>query len=259
MYRDKKFRIRKVADIKKDIDWVRENYPPAAVQSIFLADGNSILMKTRQLTEIIQYAHHIFPQLRRVTTYGASQYLAHKSAEDFRELYAAGLNRIHTGVESGYDPLLQYLQKGGSAATHISGGQKVRQAGIELSMYYMPGLGGLEQWREHALESARVFNEVNPDFIRLRTFIPIAGTPVAEDYMAGKFKLMGPLAVIREIRLLIEHLQVKSLFLSDHWSNFVNLRGQLPYDKERLMQEADEALTLPEEAFRQVGMTHGTR
>jgi radical SAM superfamily enzyme YgiQ (UPF0313 family) len=258
MYREKKFRIRSVAEIKADIDWVKDNYPPALVTSLFLADGNSILMRTSQLAEIIQHAYDAFPRLQRVTSYGASQYLARKSAADFRKLRAAGLTRIHTGVESGYDPLLQRLHKGGSAATHIAGGQKARQAGIELSMYYMPGLGGKEMWREHALASARVFNEVNPDFIRLRTFIPIAGTPVAEDYAAGALVLMGPQSVIEETKLLLEHLEVKSMFLSDHWSNFINLRGQLPHDKERLLREADQALTWPEDAFRALGMTQGT-
>jgi radical SAM superfamily enzyme YgiQ (UPF0313 family) len=257
MYRDKKFRIRSVAEIKKDIDWVKDNHPPAAVASVFLADGNSILMKTSQLLEVIKYAYDAFPRLQRLTSYGASQYLARKPANDFKELRAAGLTRIHTGVESGYDPLLQRLQKGGSAATHIAGGQKVRQADIELSMYYMPGLGGEEIWREHALASARVFNEVDPDFIRLRTFIPIAGTPAAQDYAQGAFALMGPWAVIREIRLLLEHLEVKSMFLSDHWSNFINLRGQLPHDRERLLREADLALTWPESAFRELGITQG--
>ncbi len=258
MYREKRFRLRTVAEIKKDIDWVKENYPVEVVTSIFLADGNTILMRTPQLVEILQYAHVNFPHLERVTCYGASQYLARKPAEDFKALRAAGLTRIHCGMESGHDPLLKLVKKGGSFATHVEGGKKVRAAGIELSMYYMPGLGGLHMWQEHALDSARVLNEVDPEFIRLRTFVPIAGTEIADDYQAGKFTLMKPLEVIREIRLLIENLDVHSMFLSDHWTNFANLRGQLPQDKARLLKEADEALALPPEAFRDIGMTYGT-
>lgn len=258
MYRDKQFRIRGVEDIKKDIDWVKDNYAVEMVDSIFLADGNTILMRTPQLVEILEYARASFPYLERVTCYGASQYLARKPLDDFKKLREAGLTRIHCGMESGHDPLLKLINKGGTQATHIEGGKKVRAAGMELSMYYMPGLGGLQMWEGHAKDSAYVLNEVDPEFIRLRTFVPIAGTEIADDYQEGKFELMKPLEVIREIRLLLENLNVHSQFLSDHWTNFVNLRGKLPEDKERLLAEADEALAMPEDAFRKIGMTHGT-
>ena len=258
MFREKRFRLRKVEDIKKDIDWVRAEYPAELVESIFLADGNTILMRTPQLVEVLEYAYRSFPYLKRVTCYGASQYLARKSAADFQALRQAGLTRIHCGMESGYDPLLAQVKKGATQEVHIEGGQKVRQAGIELSMYYMPGLGGLDMWEDHARASAYVLNQVEPEFIRLRTFIPIAGTEIADDYQAGKFTLMNPLEVIREIRLLVENLEVRSLFLSDHWVNFVNLRGQLPQDKRRLLAEADAALKQPPVAFREIGMTYGT-
>ena len=258
MFREKQFRIRKVEDIKKDIDWVRENCPLGLVESIFLADGNTILMRTPQLVEVLEHAYQSFPYLKRVTCYGASQYLERKPAVDFHALRQAGLTRIHCGMESGYDPLLARVKKGGTQVTHIAGGQKVRQAGIELSMYYMPGLGGLDMWEEHARASAYVLNQVDPEFIRLRTFIPIAGTEIAADYQAGKFSLLGPLEVIREIILLVENLEVHSLFMSDHWVNFINLRGQLPQDRGRLLAEANEALKLPVEAFREIGMTDGT-
>jgi radical SAM superfamily enzyme YgiQ (UPF0313 family) len=162
-------------------------------------------------------------------------------------------------MESGADSVLREVNKGGTQETHIKGGRLVKEAGIELSMYYMPGLGGLDMWEEHARESARVLNAVDPDFIRLRTFIPIAGTPMADDYIAGKFKLMNALQVIAEIRLLISGLEgINSLLLSDHWSNFLHLHGQLPQEKEKMLLTADEALTMPLSAFRDIGMTHGT-
>ncbi|MDR1397950.1 MAG: radical SAM protein [Desulfarculales bacterium] len=259
MYREKRFRIRKPEEIKKDIDWAEQHYPPEEIRSIFLADGNTILMKTPQLIELLQYAYRKFPYLQRATVYGASQYLARKSPQDFQDLRNAGLTRLHCGMESGSDSVLRRVNKGGTRATHIKGGLLVRNAGIELSMYYMPGLGGLDMWEEHAGESAGVLNEVNPDFIRLRTFIPIAGTPMADDYLAGKFKLMNALQVIAEIRLLIAGLEgINSLLLSDHWSNFLSLHGQMPQEKANLLRAADEALTMPLSAFRDIGMTHGT-
>ena len=258
MYREKRFRIRKVAEIKKDLDWVANYYPIEAVESIFLADGNSILMKTPQLIEVLEYAGKLFPRLNRITCYGASQYLILKSLEDMTALRKAGLSRIHCGMESGYDPLLKIVKKGGSYDTHIKGGRLVKEAGMELSMYYMPGLGGPEMSREHALASAEVLNAVNPDFIRLRTFIPILGTQMADDYQNGKFQLMQPLEVLEEIKILITNLETESWFLSDHMNNFANIRGKLPDDKQLMLTHLNEALKMPNSAFRPVGMTSGT-
>jgi radical SAM superfamily enzyme YgiQ (UPF0313 family) len=259
MYREKRFRIRKPEEIKKDIDWAAGHYAPEQIKSVFLADGNTIVMKTAWLSELLGYAYKSFPCLERVTVYGASQYLARKSGAEFAALRQAGLTRLHCGMESGSDTVLRRVSKGGTQETHIKGGQLVKRAGIELSMYYMPGLGGLDDWEEHARESAKVLNEVNPDFIRLRTFMPIAGTPVAEDYLAGKFKLMNALEVIGEIKLLVENLQgIDSLLLSDHWSNFIHLQGRLPQEREKLLGQADAALALPLSSFRDIGLVHGT-
>jgi radical SAM superfamily enzyme YgiQ (UPF0313 family) len=259
MYREKRFRIRKLEEIKNDIDWVAAHYPLEQIRSLFLADGNTIVMKTAQLSELLDYAYKNFPCLERATIYGASQYLARKSEADFARLRQSGLTRLHCGMESGADKVLRQVSKGGTQETHIRGGKLVKQAGIELSMYYMPGLGGLDGWEEHARESARVLNAVEPDFIRLRTFMPIAGTPLAEDYLAGKFKLMNPLQVIAEIKLLIENLRdINSLLLSDHWSNFIHLHGRLPQEREKLRSQAEEALALPLEEFRETGLVYGT-
>ena len=253
MYRDRRFRIRKPDEIFKDIDEAAQMYPLRAVRTLFLADGNAIVMKTAQLVQILEYARRRFPWLERVTLYGASQYLVRKSAEDFALLHSAGLSRIHCGVESGHDPLLMHIQKGGTMDTHIRGGLLVRNAGIELSMYYMPGLGGYALSEAHAKDSAIVFNAVNPDFIRLRTFIPIEGTPLCEDYCAGRFQLMKPKAVLREIRQLLEQLEVTSLFYSDHWNNFANIAGKLPEEKPRMLRDIETALSWPDDVFRPLG------
>lgn len=258
MYRDKRFRIRKTEDILADIDTAAGIYPVQAVRSLFLADGNTILMKTDQLVRILEYARLKFPYLERVTSYGASQYLVRKKPEDMQRLADAGLNRIHCGMESGHDPLLARITKGGTMDTHIRGGRLVKDAGMELSMYFMPGLGGYAMSDGHARDSAKVLNTVNPDFIRLRTFVPIEGAPLSKEYQSGALRLMEPHDVLREIRTLVELLDVTSQFYSDHWNNFANIRGILPADKPHMLAAIDEALTWPRSDFRSFDDIHET-
>lgn len=253
LYKDKHFKIRSVTEIKEDI-LLGKAYYGDDVRTIFLADGNTILMKTSQLLEILEYARQVFPRLERVTTYGSSQYLALKSLADLKALRSAGLKRIHTGMETGYDPLLEEVCKGSTSVDHIKAGQKVKDAGIELSEYIMVGLGGYKWTREHAVHSAQVLNEINPDFIRLRTFVPIAGSQMGEDYLQGSFQLLDPHDALKETRLLIEKLEVTSFLASDHYLNFWNVNGQLPVDKDKMLAQIDYALTLPRESFRGVGM-----
>jgi len=254
LYKEKGFKIRSIKEIKEDIDMGKAYYGDS-VRTIFLADGNTILMRTSQLLEILEYARKAFPRLERVTTYGSSQYVAKKSLEELKQLREAGLTRIHTGMETGYDPLLEKICKGATSQQHIQAGQKVRQAGIELSEYIMIGLGGHQWTREHALHSAWTLNEINPDFIRLRTFVPTIGSPLAEEFTQGKFELLDPYEALRETRLFIENLEVTSYLASDHYLNFWDVSGQLPDDKEKMLKEIDYALTLPRNRFRKTGLT----
>lgn len=253
MYKDKRFRIRNVEDILEDIEAAGQYYNPKFVRTLFLADGNTVIMRTDQLLRVLSRIRDVFPHLERVTSYGASQYVALKSAAEWKELKQAGLTRIHCGMESGHDPLLRLAGKGATMEQHISGGRAVREAGIELSMYYMAGLGGPFLWREHAMDSAAVLNAVNPDFIRVRTYSPMRGTPMGDAFLAGEAELMEPHAVLAELRLLVEHLDVQSRFYSDHWLNFADIHGVLPRDKDRMLAALDKALALPREAFRSVG------
>ncbi|MDR2161698.1 MAG: radical SAM protein [Desulfovibrio sp.] len=254
MYKRKKFRIRKVEDILEDIDMAGQTYDPRFVRSLFLADGNTIIMRTAHLLRILRRIREVFPFLERVTSYGASQYVALKSGEELRELRQAGLTRIHCGMETGHDPLLLKVHKGTTMRDHIAGGQAVRAAGIELSMYYLAGLGGEEMWEGHALDSAAVLNAVDPDFLRIRTFTPMPGTVLGTAFEAGEFTLPGPHGVLRELRLLVENLEGSGLVFSDHWLNFADVRGRLPADKEAMLAAIDSALALPRQVFRPVGM-----
>lgn len=249
MYKEKQFRIRTVTDIIEDLMQAREVYQDT-VDTLFFPDGNTILMKTSDLLEIIHAAKEIFPGLQRITMYGSSKYILKKSEEDLILLQQSGLTRIHSGMESGDNLVLSRICKGANAEETILAGRKVKAAGIELSEYVMLGIGGKERSGEHALNSAKVLNEINPDFIRLRTLIPMPGTRLYEEYRLGTFQLLSPHEALRETRLLIEQLDVTSKLYSDHHSNYAYVNGLLPKAKNKMLQTIDHLLTLPEEQFR---------
>jgi len=164
-------------------------------------------------------------------------------------LREAGLDRIHIGLESGYDPVLRFMQKGNTAADHVKAGCLVRDASISLSEYVMPGLGGKRWWREHAVATADVLNQINPDFIRLRSLRVPKSAPLSEKIEAGEMELLDDDDVVREIRLFIENLNgITSTVASDHIMNLLEeISGTLPDDKEEMLSVADRYLALPEE------------
>lgn len=249
MYKGKKFRIRPITEIKEDIRAAKEYYGDA-VETIFFPDGNTIIMKTKDLEEIFRFTYETFPTLKRITLYGSAKFIKFKSLEDLKRLHAAGLKRIHKGLESGNDEVLKRIRKGVDGQTMIEAGKRVKEAGMELSEYVLVGIGGKELWREHAIDSAKVLNQINPDFIRLRTWVPVPVAPLYKDYKSGKFKLLSPHEAIRETKLFVETLETTSLLLSDHISNFVNIAGNLPRDKQNILKRLDEALKLNEDCFR---------
>ncbi|MBI5778285.1 MAG: radical SAM protein [Planctomycetes bacterium] len=249
MYKGKKFRIRPVEEIKEDILAARKLYGDG-FESAFFPDGNTIIMKTAQLEEIFVFAHRTFPHLKRITLYASAKFLKLKTLEDLKRLKKSGLNRLHQGLESGNDEILKSIQKGADAKLMIETGQRVKKAGIELSEYVLVGIGGLELWRSHATDTAKVLNAINPDFIRLRTWVPVPTAPLYKDYQNGKFHLLSPHQALKETRLLLENLETTSLFLSDHISNFVNISGHLPRDKQGMIDKINRALKTDKSSFR---------
>jgi radical SAM superfamily enzyme YgiQ (UPF0313 family) len=217
-------------------------------RSAFLQDSNTIIMRTPELAEVITFLRQTFPSLDRVTTYGRSHTAARKSLVELKELKDAGLDRVHIGLETGYDPLLAYIDKGCTAKNHIEGGKKVREAGLSLCEYVMPGLGGREMSQEHALETARVLNEIDPHFIRLRSLHLTPSMPLWTRLQNGDFELQTEDEVVKEIGVFIENLQVTSYIKSDHILNLLmEIEGQLPEDKDKCLNIINEYLSLPDE------------
>lgn len=190
----------------------------AGGKTVFLQDANSLIMKTEQLVEVLTYLRQTFPTVVRITSYARSKTLVQKSLDDLRAIRRAGLDRLHVGLESGDDTVLEKICKGATAETHIQGGRKALAAGFQLSEYWMPGLGGRALWTEHARNTARVLGEIDPHYIRSRPFRLIPGTPMAS--ADSDFVMLTPAEQLRELRLTMAELDVTGRVCFDHAGNY---------------------------------------
>jgi len=245
------YRVRPVTDIKRDLEEARRTYGPG-IRTLFFPAGNTIAMPTDALAAICRHAHALFPYLERITVYGSSQYIHRKGLADLIRLREDGLTRIHVGLESGDDPVLRRIKKGTDAQEQIEAGQWVREAGIELSEYVMIGIGGKERTREHALNTAKALNAINPDFIRIRTFLPKINTLLLHQIQEGRFQMLSPHEALRETAEIIRNLKVASQVASDHYTNYVDIHGVLPEDRDPMLRTIEHALSLDEALFRPV-------
>ncbi|OQW95387.1 MAG: coproporphyrinogen III oxidase [Beggiatoa sp. IS2] len=220
------------------------NWLSTGMKTVFLQDANSLVIKPKDLIAILEHLKQRFPQVQRITSYARSQTLAKMKIEDLRAICNAGLNRVHIGMESGSDNVLTLMKKGTTKAMQIKAGLNVKEAGMELSEYYMPGLGGQHYSQEHAVESADALNQINPDFIRLRTLAIPENVPLFQDYQMRKFTKCSDLMVIEETKTFLQHLtQVTSVIASDHILNLLpELQGKLPEERDRLLKVLQEFL-----------------
>jgi radical SAM superfamily enzyme YgiQ (UPF0313 family) len=244
-----KFRTRPVDEIKSEIT-ISAAFLGDRVRTLFFPSGNTIAMPTHDLAEICQFARESFPNLERITVYGSARFILKKGLDDMKKIAEAGLSRIHLGLESGDDIVLERVKKGSTAAEQVEAGRITLEAGIELSEYVVLGLGGKERTKEHITETTEVLNQINPDFIRVRTFLPKVNTPILKEIESGAFEVLSPHEVLKEIRALIESLYVTSQVTSDHYTNYVAAGGKLPEDREKILATIDEALNRPESSFR---------
>lgn len=224
------------------LNWIR-----AGMRSVFLQDANTLVIKPDDLVTILQHITDCFPTVERITSYARSKTLSRISAGDMQRIADAGLNRIHVGIESGSDRILKLVDKGVTKQGHIVAGQKVKQAGIELSVYYMPGLGGVEYSSENALETADVINQVDPDFIRIRTLAIPRGIALHQRIREGRFTPLGDRKTVEELLRFIDALHgIHSVLKSDHILNLLQeVEGRLPEDKARMMMQLERFLNLP--------------
>jgi len=230
------------------------NWLQSGAGTAFLQDANSLIMKTDQLVEILKHLRKTFPTLNRVTSYARSKTLAQKPLAELKAIREAGLDRVHVGLETGDDELLKKIKKGVTAQGHIKGGKRAMEAGFQLSEYWMPGLGGREMWQNHATNTARVLNEIDPHYIRSRPFYPIPGTELHKAMNRGQYQLLSADEQLTELKLMMENLDVTSKVCFDHAGNYwLNRHGGLlfsqsyegykfPEQKARVLELIDEGL-----------------
>lgn len=279
VYKGEKFSIRPVEHIIKDIDLIKEwieqfksyngetlsgdltgypsnlafymakNWYENGMKSVFLQDANSLVMKPIDIEATLRYLRKNFPDIERITIYARSQTVAKIRDEDMQGFAEAGLNRIHIGMETGSSKVLDLIKKGVDKETHIIAGNKVKKAGIELSEYIMPGIGGQEYSYENAVETADALNKINPDFIRVRTFALRESHILYEDYQRGLFSRTSDTEMVKELLQVIQHLNgITSYLISDHMLNLLQeLEGKLPEDKNQMIAIIEKYLALDSE------------
>jgi histone acetyltransferase (RNA polymerase elongator complex component) len=289
IFNDARFSIRPVSHVKKDIDAVSRhiktiiaafgkagtidrsklsaivtniepedhhafgaalNWFATGMKSIFLQDANSLVVKPSDLIEILEYLNKNFPWVERTTSYARSHTISRISDNNLKAMRNAGLSRLHIGLESGSDKVLNKVKKGATADIHIKAGLKVKKAGMELSEYIMPGLGGSELSEHHAIETARVLNVINPHFIRIRTLAIPNTAELHNDLQSGKFNKCTDVMIAKEILTFLEHLNgIDSVIKSDHTLNlFQEIEGTFPGDKAAMMQILTDFLAMDPES-----------
>lgn len=254
MFKEKKFRVRDVKEVIEDLRMARNYYPK--VGRIFLADGDALVLSNSKLLYILEEIQKLFPECERVSIYGSPKDVLNKSKQELTELYENGIEIIYIGAESGSDSVLKDVCKGATRAEIIEAVRKIESVGIKASVTFISGLGGRDKMEEHARLTGTMISEMEPSYVGLLTLMTEPNAPLTGDVISGKFRVLSGEEVVEETKILIENISVKKkcVFRSNHASNYVSLRGNLPMDKEAMLKELEIALEdkelLKDERFR---------
>jgi len=237
MYKSKKFTIKSVEDIKKDIDYFRERY--SYVEKVFLADGDALIIQTEDLMEVIKYIKKIFPECIRVTLYGSPKSIMIKTLQELEELKALGLSMIYMGVESGDDEVLNEINKGVNSEELVKAAKRVKESGILLSVTVIAGIGGKEKSENHAVRTGEVISRICPDYLGVLTLMVEEGTSLYNKIINKEFTLLNDKEILEEIKILVENINANDeiVFRCNHASNYISLRGNFPRDKDVLLNQ----------------------
>lgn len=242
MYKNKKFRIKPLEQIKQEIDFFRMYIKKA--ERIFIADGDALIIPMKILKEIFLYIKEKFPEVKKISLYGSPKSILLKKEEELQELKTLGLELIYLGVESGNDKILEKIKKGATKEEILKAGRKIKNAMLSLSVTVIAGLGGKENSKEHSIDTAKLISEINPDYLGVLTLMLEDGTELLEEYKKGNFNILSNVEILEEIKLMVENINVKRdcIFRSNHASNYISLKGTLPYEKENIINSINYAL-----------------
>ncbi|HNX23861.1 MAG TPA: radical SAM protein [Spirochaetota bacterium] len=247
MYKDKKYRVRSLADIKEDIKLAKDHY--GDLEKIFLCDGDAIDIETGILLEILADLKKNFPSLRHVGTYVGPGSVLRKSMSELSALRAAGLSKAYLGVETGDDRLLHEINKGVGYTEMLQAGLNLNNAGFNLSSMVLLGLAGKgDRSREHALATAKITNEMKPKYLAALTVTPVPGTILFNKVQKGEFQVLDPFETLEEMKIIFENITIDDLkFVGVHASNYLPVNGTLQKDKQKMLDTVNRVLETRDE------------
>ena len=236
MFKDKKFRVRNVAEVKEDLAEARRMY--GYVEKIFLADGDALCLSMPKLEDIIGYINELFTETKSINIYASPKDVLAKSQQDLERLHALGVKILYIGAESGNDEILKNINKGATRDEIIEAVRKTESSGIKASVTFIQGLGGEAMYREHAIDTGTMISAMEPSFVGFLTLMLDDAAEITADIREGRLKLLSPMQVCEETLLMLENINLtkECIFRSNHASNYVPLAGTLPQDKEKMMK-----------------------
>jgi radical SAM superfamily enzyme YgiQ (UPF0313 family) len=242
MYKDKKYRVRPISEIMEDIAMAKDHY--GDLEKVFLCDGDAIALETDTLLAIVKKLYQTFPSLRHVGSYVGPQSALSKSMEELKTLRAAGLTKAYIGVETGDDDLLKKVKKGVGYDQMLEAGRNLVAANINLSVMVLLGLAGKgDASRRHALATAKICNEIKPQYLAALTVTPVPGTVLHRQVQTGDFELLDPFETLEEMKQIFENITADNLkFVGTHASNYLPITGTLQQDKEKMIEAVDAVL-----------------
>ncbi len=240
-YREKKFMVRSLEDIEKDLAEAREMGP---VDRVFLADGDALCIPQKRLRKIMELVNRYVPSVKRIGIYASAHDILNKSVEELRELRSLKLGIIYLGVETGDRDLLVDIKKGATFEQLVEAAQRVKESGILLSCTVLLGIGGIDGSSAHARATAEILTAMDPDYVGALSVILVPGTELHKEHEEGRFQIPDPFSLIEELRIMIaESSFTDCAFRSNHASNYLPVKAALPRDKDRILQAIDGVLS----------------
>jgi radical SAM superfamily enzyme YgiQ (UPF0313 family) len=238
-YQGKRFRIKSFEEVQEDIDEVS----PYKIQRVFLADGDALSIPQKRLLQILSYLNAKLKGLERVGVYANAKDILRKRVEELKALKELGLGIVYLGLESGDPEVLKRIRKNATVEQLIDAGKRVKESGILLSVTVILGIGGVEGSQTHAVETGKVLSEMDPDYVGALSLMVVPGTPIEKEIKTGKLVLPTPFGLIQELEMMITHCQfTHCFFASNHASNYLPLRIQMPEQKEEALTRIQEVL-----------------